>query len=88
MKKRFLMGLAMLCLTIVTKAQTVQSPDGNIQVVLELKDQGKPSYRVNYQGQEVVKPSALGLVTNIGDFTQGLEQKGVETRVRLKAKPP
>ena len=80
MKKRFLMGLAMLCLTIVTKAQTVQSPDGNIQVVLELKDQGKPSYRVNYQGQEVVKPSALGLVTNIGDFTQGLALKGVESR--------
>ena len=80
MKKRFLMGLAMLCLTIVTKAQTVQSPDGNIQVVLELKDQGKPSYRVNYQGREVVTPSVLGLKTNIGDFTQGLEQKGVETR--------
>jgi len=80
MKKTLLVGLAMLCLTVVTKAQTVQSPDGNIQVVLELNNDGKPCYRVNYQGREVVKHSALGLVTNIGDFSQGLTLKGVETR--------
>ena len=80
MKKLMMMGLALLCLTIVTKAQTVQSPDGKILVFLELKDQGKPYYRVNYQGREVVTPSVLGLKTNIGDFTQGLALKGVESR--------
>ena len=80
MKKIMLMGLALLCVTTVAKAQTVQSPDGNMQVVLELKDQGKPHYRVYYQGEEVVKASALGLMTDIGDFTQGLEQKDFKTR--------
>ena len=80
MKKLMMMALALLCLTTVTQAQTIKSPDGNILVFLELKDQGKPYYRVNYQGKEVVTPSVLGLKTNIGDFTQGLEQKGVETR--------
>lgn len=76
-----LIVLALLGLMVQgMSAQTIKSPDGKILVFLELKDQGKPYYRVNYQGREVVKPSALGLVTNIGDFTQGLEQKGVETR--------
>lgn len=73
-----MMGLALLCLTSV--AQTIKSPDGKILVFLELKDQGKPYYRVNYQGKEVVTPSVLGLKTNIGDFTQGLALKGVESR--------
>ena len=63
-----MMGLALLCLTSV--AQTIKSPDGKILVFLELKDQGK----------EVVTPSVLGLKTNIGDFTQGLALKGVESR--------
>ena len=78
MKKLMMMGLALLCLTSV--AQTIKSPDGKILVFLELKDQGKPYYRVNYQGKEVVTPSVLGLKTNIGDFTQGLALKGVESR--------
>ena len=61
MKKLMMMGLALLCLTSV--AQTIKSPDGKILVFLELKDQGKPYYRVNYQGKEVVTPSVLGLGT-------------------------
>ena len=76
-----LIVLALLGLMVQgMSAQTIKSPDGKILVFLELKDQGKPYYRVNYQGGEVVTPSVLGLKTNIGDFTQGLEQKGVETR--------
>ena len=81
MKKLMLIVLALLGLMVQgMSAQTIKSPDGKILVFLELKDQGKPYYRVNYQGGEVVTPSVLGLKTNIGDFTQGLEQKGVETR--------
>ena len=53
------------------------SPDGKIQVILELRD-GKPSYRVTYQGQDMLNPSALGVVTNMGDYTQGLTLKGIE----------
>ena len=72
-----LIVLALLGLMVQgMSAQTIKSPDGKILVFLELKDQGKPYYRVNYQGKEVVTPSVLGLKTNIGDFTQGLALKG------------
>ena len=64
---------------MTAKAQSVTSPDGDIKVTLELTNQGKPQYSVNYEGQEMLKPSALGLTTNIGDYTQGLTLKGVVT---------
>ena len=64
---------------MTAKAQSVTSPNGDIKVTLELTDQGKPQYSVNYEGQEMLKPSALGLTTNIGDYTQGLTLKGVVT---------
>lgn len=64
---------------MTANAQSVTSPDGDIKVTLELTDQGKPQYSVNYEGQEMLKPSALGLTTNIGDYTQGLTLKGVVT---------
>ena len=72
MKKIFFLCIALMCLTMVGRAQMVQSPDGKVQVILELLEQGKPHYRVLYQGQEVLQPSPLGVVTNIGDYTQGL----------------
>ena len=77
MKKLFF--LALLCVAMVAKAQTITSPDGNVKVTLDLSDQGKPQYSVSYGGQEILKPSALGLVTNIGDYTQGLTLKEVVT---------
>ena len=64
---------------MTANAQSVTSPNGDIKVTLELTDQGKPQYSVNYEGQEMLKPSALGLTTNIGDYTQGLTLKGVVT---------
>ena len=64
---------------MIAKAQSVTSPNGDIKVTLELTNQGKPQYSVNYEGQEMLKPSALGLTTNIGDYTQGLTLKGVVT---------
>ena len=80
MKKTMICCLAMLCLTIVTRAQSVSSPDGKIQVTLDLQD-GKPSYSVSYQGQTILNRSALGVVTNIGDYTQGLTLKeGLATK--------
>ena len=77
MKKLF--ALALLCVALVAKAQTITSPDGVIKVTLDLSDQGKPQYSVSYNGQEILKPSCLGLVTNIGDYTQGLTLKGIAT---------
>ena len=73
MKKIMMAALALLCLSTTAKAQTVQSPDGNIVVTLQFSEGGKPHYRVSRQGQEVLGSSALGVVTNIGDYTQHLQ---------------
>ena len=59
------------------QAQTVTSPNGKVAVILELIEGGQPCYRVLYEGQDVVERSALGLKTNIGDFTQGLVLKEI-----------
>lgn len=75
----FTTTLAILLSVMTANAQSVTSPDGDIKVTLELTNQGKPQYSVNYKGQEMLKPSALGLTTNIGDYTQGLTLKGVVT---------
>ena len=45
----------------------VSSPDGRLVVTVE-----NMKYSVEYDGLLVIKPSALGLKTSMGDFTQGL----------------
>ena len=42
-------------------AQTLKSPDGNLEMRFELQNGGKPSYSLSYKGKEVIKPSTLGL---------------------------
>ena len=77
MKKTILICLAMLCLTMVTKGQEIVSPDGKLKVILRLSNDGKPTYRVLWQGREVINSSELGVVTDMGDYTQGLELKEI-----------
>lgn len=80
MKKNWLIGLLfIICQLLFTsvRAQSVQSPDGKVSVTLELTE-SKPTYSVSYQGQVLLNPSALGVVTNVGDYTQGLALKGIE----------
>ena len=50
---------------------TVSSPDGNIIVTVSETD-GNVTYAATLNGQPVLNPSALGLKTNVGDFTQKL----------------
>lgn len=50
----------------------VKSPDGKTAVTVT--DNGMSlSYKVSYDGKEFLLPSPLGLKTNIGDFTSGLD---------------
>ena len=51
---------------------TVSSPDGNIIVTVSETD-GNVTYAATLNGQPVLNPSALGLKTNVGNFTQGLK---------------
>ena len=75
MIKRIILGLGLMLAFSTAEAQTVTSPDGKVAVVMELVEGGQPCYRVMYEGVDVVERSALGLKTNIGDFTKGLVLK-------------
>ncbi len=57
MRKLF---MALLLLPLMAMAQTVKSPNGNIELKFSV-DGGKPHYALSYKGKAVVKPSALGL---------------------------
>lgn len=72
MRKMACMAVALLTAAGASAAQnTVTSPDGKLTVCVT-DQQGKVAYTVNYNGKEMMLPSALGLQTNIGDFTAGL----------------
>jgi len=75
--KKILIGLCLMLSFATAQAQTVTSPNGKVAVILELVEGGQPCYRVLYEGQDVVERSAMGLKTNIGDFTQGLVLKEI-----------
>ena len=69
-KNNILLQTAMFLLSAsAVNAQT--SPDGKLQVNVTCAD-GKPVYTVTYNGKPCMKPSPLGLNTNIGDFTKDL----------------
>jgi len=49
--------------------EVITSPDGRIAVELDTND-GQPCYQVSYDGKVIICRSALGLQTNIGDYTK------------------
>lgn len=53
-------------------AYTLTSPDKQVEVNLDCQD-GRPVYSITFAGEKVLVDSPLGLKTNIGDFTSGLE---------------
>ncbi len=57
MRKLFIL---LMLLPMVAMAQTVKSPNGNVQLTFAL-DGGKPCYTLNYKGRTVAKKSYLGL---------------------------
>ncbi len=72
MKKSFLLFF-FFCISIITNAETkkVCSPDGKLVVTINV-DAGKLTYQANYEGKEMLKPSILGLKTDMGDYTNNL----------------
>ena len=68
--------------------KTFTSPNGRISVSVSDND-GKLTYSVKLDGKTFLNPSALGLKTNMGNFTENLEISNFETskvqkRYRLK----
>ena len=68
-------------LQTVGAAERLTSPKGDIVVLVDVQD-GKPTYEVSLGGVQFLKPSPLGLVTNIGDFTDGLTLAGCDSKTQ------
>lgn len=88
MKKTIIMlTAAMAFVAASAKDVKITSPDGKL-VVLVTDNGGKASYSVTLDGRQMVTSSALGLKTNIGDFSKGLtivetKQKQVEKEYKM-----
>lgn len=66
--------LAALLMPLAALAQTVASPDGNVVLNFSL-DNGRPTYKLDYKGKAVVKPSHLGLeLAKNKHASKGLEE--------------
>ena len=68
--------LAMAMSSASALEKQLTSPSGKLVVTVNDND-GKPNYQVVFEGKTFLLPSALGLNTNIGDFTQGMTMTGV-----------
>ena len=69
---------ALLGVTSLYAEKIVESPNGRLAVDLTVEN-GTPRYQVLLDGQTYIQPSALGLVTNIGDYSTDLTLKNVTT---------
>lgn len=77
MKSKLLIISALAAsLSASAQIQTVSSPDGKLNVNL-LCNAGKISYSVNYDGMPFLENSPLGLVTDLGNFSEYLSQKSL-----------
>jgi Cof subfamily protein (haloacid dehalogenase superfamily) len=77
MKKNVLAVALALMASIGAYAEknTISSPDGKLNVVVEDHD-GKLYYSIDYAGKRMMEESQLGLLANVGDFSQGLTYQG------------
>lgn len=73
MKKISVLCLAFVLIATFAKAQDkkIISPDGKLEVTVAI-NAGIPVYTVTYNGKVFLKPSPIGMKTNVGDFTKDL----------------
>ena len=78
MKKYFLLSaLCLLTLTCRAEDVSVASPDGHLVLTLHAND-GLAMYSITLDGKQMVEPSRLGLLSDLGDFTQQLTLTGTQ----------
>lgn len=88
-KKETIICIAFLLTVFAALAQEkIISPDGKLVVTVSVSD-GKPNYSVDYNGNNFLKASPLGLNTNLGDYSQGMSlqkvsREQVEDKYSLK----
>ena len=72
-KKLFSLSVLLVsALTAMAQVVSVSSPNGKLKVDITCQD-GQAAYTVSYDGKTMMTASALGLKTDIGDYTKGLK---------------
>ena len=73
MKLKTFIFSAFFCavISLFANEKSFGSPDGKLTVVVN-DNNGKPAYKVSYDGNTMIESSPLGLNTNFADFTQNL----------------
>lgn len=79
MKKTLIIAglVAFFCHQSYAAESTVSSPDGKLVVTVSDSD-GTPSYSVQYNGNDYLVDSPLGLVTDLGDYSKDLTLKATK----------
>lgn len=78
--RRFAGAVLLLCtlaLQASAEVRKVSSPDGKL-VVSVAADGGRLEYSVSYDGRQMIEPSALGVETSVGNFSDGVAIAGAE----------
>lgn len=73
----------------VNAQSVVKSPDGKLNVSVSIAN-GRPFYSISYNQKTFLENSPLGLKTNVGDFTTGLDLKPnpVQNKINEKYELP
>lgn len=63
-------------LPLAAQDVVVYGPDGKLQVSVWCPEGGEPSYAVSYNEKQMLKPSPLGLETNVGNYAKAMKLTG------------
>lgn len=79
----------LLCALKSNAQEIINSPNNKLKVQVSVLN-GKPTYTVFYNEKVVLEQSPLGLKTNVGDFSNGLElsTKIIPTKIDESYKLP
>ncbi len=74
---KHLMLLSLVILTGLLRAQTLSSPNGNLQLTFSLTEEGEPMYSLQYKGKMVIADSKMGFtIMPATNLSAGFELKG------------
>src|SRR5688572_25203659 len=71
MKKIIILYCFLISSAVISQNAEVQSPDGRLKLNVSIEN-GKPIYAVTYDGRVMLHNSPLGLMTNEGNFSEGM----------------
>ena len=69
--KHVLLTVVFLGIACVAMAHELSSPNGNLKLNVVLDSEGGPVYSLYYKGEPVVEPSALGILMEEADLSNG-----------------